>query len=45
MTAASPGPALNVGGGRQASMGDVIRLLGELEVTAARQVTGRGAAG
>lgn len=30
MTAASPGPALNVGGGRSASMGDVIRLLGEL---------------
>jgi UDP-glucuronate 4-epimerase len=30
MTAASPGPALNVGGGQQASMADVIRLLGEL---------------
>jgi UDP-glucuronate 4-epimerase len=30
MRAASPGPALNVGGGQQASMAEVIRILGEL---------------
>jgi nucleoside-diphosphate-sugar epimerase len=30
MTAASPGPVLNVGGGRQASMTEIIELLGEV---------------